>query len=360
MLRFSNFLFPEARDPALDAQVIEESLEEAKLCDRLGMEILWLAEHHFDGNCAYVDPIPFAAAVLAATTRLKVGFAVAQVSLHHPVRLAEQIALLDNLSKGRLIVGLGRGTAYNVYEYQGYGIDWQEAGPRYEEAEAIMLKAWTSGAAGFAHEGRFWTLKVPQMRPACWTRPHPPLIRAASSEEGALHLAARGLPFMMNVQSPEVTRRRLAAYRAALLAAGHDEAHAARCMADSWVWRNVVVAETDAEAERIAIPAFEAMQAQRRALRERIYAEQGIRMVQETVPPARVQVEQALVCGSPATVAARMAEIDATGVGGVICAFRLGPMTAEATQASIRLFMEKVAPQFQAPRAALPTAAAAE
>ncbi|MFC7538370.1 LLM class flavin-dependent oxidoreductase [Siccirubricoccus deserti] len=89
--------------------------------------------------------------MLAATTRLKVGFAVAQVSLHHPVRLAEQIALLDNLGQGRLIVGLGRGTAYNVYEYQGYGIDWQEAQARYEEAEAIMLKAWNS-PSGFEHK----------------------------------------------------------------------------------------------------------------------------------------------------------------------------------------------------------------
>ncbi len=350
MLRFSNFLFPEARDPALDGQVIRESLEEAKLCDRLGVEVLWLAEHHFDGNCAYVDPTTFAAAVLAATKRVKVGFAVAQVSLHHPMRLAEQIALLDNLGEGRLIVGLGRGTAYNVYEYQGYGIDWREAHDRYAEAEAIMLEAWTS-PTGVTRKGKFWDIHAPRLRPDCFTKPHPVVMRAASSEEGALHLAQRGLPFMMNVQSIEVTRKRLAAYRAALGAAGHDEAHIARCMAESWVWRNVVVAETDAEAARIAIPAFEAMQEQRRVMRERVYAEQGIRMVEEKVPPARVQVESALIHGSPATVAAKMAEIDQTGVGGVICSFRLGPMPAEVARESIRLFMTRVAPEFQ-PRAA--------
>jgi alkanesulfonate monooxygenase SsuD/methylene tetrahydromethanopterin reductase-like flavin-dependent oxidoreductase (luciferase family) len=109
MLRFSNFLFPESRDPAGDQRVIAESVAEAKLCDELGVEVLWLAEHHFDGNCAYVDPVTFAAAVLSATKRIKVGFAVAQVSLHHPMRLAEQMSLLDNLSGGRVIVGLGRG-----------------------------------------------------------------------------------------------------------------------------------------------------------------------------------------------------------------------------------------------------------
>jgi alkanesulfonate monooxygenase SsuD/methylene tetrahydromethanopterin reductase-like flavin-dependent oxidoreductase (luciferase family) len=129
-------------------------------------------------------------------------------------------------------------------------------------------------------------------------------------------------------------------------------------MGESWVWRNIVVAETDAEAERLGVPAFEAMQDQRRQLRERIYAEQGIRMVKETVPPARVQVETALITGSPATVAARMAEIEATGVGGVICSFRLGPMPAEVAQNSIRLFMERVAPQFRAGSA--PALAAAQ
>jgi alkanesulfonate monooxygenase SsuD/methylene tetrahydromethanopterin reductase-like flavin-dependent oxidoreductase (luciferase family) len=110
-----------------------------------------------------------------------------------------------------------------------------------------------------------------------------------------------------------------------------------------------VVAETDAEAERLGVPAFGAMQEQRRALRERVYAEQGIRMVAETVPAARVQADKALICGSPATVAEKVAAIDATGVGGVIGSFRLGPMPAEVAANSLRLFAEEVAPQFRTP-----------
>lgn len=347
MLRFSNFLFPESRDPDRDVDVIADCIAEAKLCDELGVEVLWLAEHHFDGNCAYVDPVTFAAAVLAATKRIKVGFAVAQVSLHHPTRLAEQMALLDNIGKGRVIVGLGRGTAYNVYEYQGYGIPHEDAGTMYEEAESIMLKAWTS-PQGFTHEGKHWTLKVPRLRPTSFTKPHPYVIRAASSEEGALHLAKRGLPFLMNVQTNATTAKRMALYKAEMEEAGFDAAHVARCMDESWVWRNVVVAPTDEEARRIGIPAFEAMQQHRKALREKIYAEQGIIMRKETVPPARVDIEQGLVVGSPDTVAAKMAEIEATGVGGVICSFRLGPMSADAAAGSIRLFMEEVAPRFGA------------
>jgi alkanesulfonate monooxygenase SsuD/methylene tetrahydromethanopterin reductase-like flavin-dependent oxidoreductase (luciferase family) len=347
MLRFSNFLFPESRDPERDADVIAEALEEAKLCDALGVEVLWLAEHHFDGNCAYVDPVTFAAAVLAATKRIKVGFAVAQVSLHHPTRLAEEMSLLDNLSKGRVIVGLGRGTAYNVYEYQGYGIPAEEALERYEEAEGIMLKAWTS-PNGMRHEGKFWQLSIPRLRPTPYTKPHPPVIRAASSENGAMHLARRGLPFLMNVQSLATTQSRLALYRRTMLEAGFAETEVEARLKESWCWRNIFVADTDAEARRIALPAFEAMQEHRKRLRERIYAEQGIRMAHEAAPPARVNPDHALIAGSPTTVAERMAELEATGIGGVIGSFRLGPMPAELAQRSIRLFMEGVAPRFRA------------
>ncbi len=121
-MKFSNFLFPESREPACDERVIDETIVEAKLTEQLGFDAVWLAEHHFDGICAYVDPISFAAALATATSRIKIGFAVAQVSLHHPIRLAEQISLLDNITKGRIIAGLGRGTAYNIYDYQGYGV----------------------------------------------------------------------------------------------------------------------------------------------------------------------------------------------------------------------------------------------
>src|SRR5204862_2482908 len=196
-MKFGNFLFPDSRDPERDGIVIDETLREAVLSDELGVDVIWLGEHHFDGICAYVDPISFAAALATATRRSTIGFAVIQTSLHHPIRLAEQLALIDNLAKGRLIVGLGRGTAYNIYDYQGFGIDHREAEARLDEAEAIILKAWTGG--GFVHEGRFWQLKVPMLRPRPYQVPHPPILRGASGEHSLVELARQGRPFMMNV-----------------------------------------------------------------------------------------------------------------------------------------------------------------
>jgi alkanesulfonate monooxygenase SsuD/methylene tetrahydromethanopterin reductase-like flavin-dependent oxidoreductase (luciferase family) len=344
-VKFSNFLFPASMDPAMDQQIIQETLREARLCDALGMEMLWLAEHHFDGICAYVDPVTFAAALAASTERIQIGFAVAQMSLHHPIRLAEQMALIDNISRGRLVVGLGRGTAYNIYDYQGYGIDPGEAHERLLEAEEIMIKAWTT--ENFEHRGKFWTLRLPLLRPRPYTVPHPRIIRACSSEEAMLGMARAGRPFLMNVQTNEVTRHRMDRYRGTMRESGFDEATVARNVADTWVWRNVFVAPTDAEAERLARPAFEAQTEFRQVMRKRVYEEQGVLLKPETEPAARNVPQHSLLCGSPATVAEAISKIDAIGVGGLILAFRIGPMPGEVAEQSIRLFMQHVAPEFR-------------
>jgi len=239
-MKFGNFLFPDCRDPARDGIVIEETLREAWLSDTLGVDVIWLAEHHFDGICAYVDPISFAGALATSTRHSKIGFAVVQTALHHPIRLAEQLAILDNITKGRLIVGLGRGSSYNIYDYQGFGIDHHEAQARLEEAEGILLRAWTEEE--FEHKGNYWHLKVPLLRPRPYTKPHPPLIRAASGEGSLRELARQGRPFLMNVQSMTVTRDRVAQYRKTMREAGFAEEAMGRNLEQSWVWRNIFVA----------------------------------------------------------------------------------------------------------------------
>ncbi|MDQ2763263.1 MAG: LLM class flavin-dependent oxidoreductase [Pseudomonadota bacterium] len=332
--------------PADDGRIIDETLQEARLTDTLGFDTIWLAEHHFDGIVAYVDPVAFAAALAIATTHARIGFAVAQMALHHPIRLAEQIALIDHISKGRLIVGLGRGTAYNIYDYQGYGIDHTDAQARFEEAEAIMFQAWKGEP--LEHHGKFFELKLPELRPAVFTKPHPCVIRAAATEHGMLDIARRGNPFMMNVQNNAVTAQRMELYRQTLSEIGLDEATIAAKVDDCWVWRNVYVAETDAEAERIAVPAFIKMHEHRVAMRNRIYAEQKASILPMppagAAPPAHASVEHALVCGSPSTVAEKLAPLKATGVGGLIMQFRLGPMSFEQTASSLTLFNDRVIP----------------
>jgi alkanesulfonate monooxygenase SsuD/methylene tetrahydromethanopterin reductase-like flavin-dependent oxidoreductase (luciferase family) len=347
-MKFSNFLFPESRTPDSDHLLIDEALREAELSDALGFDVLWLAEHHFDGGCVYVDPLTFAAAVAARTSRITIGFAVAQMALHHPVRLAEQVALIDNLSRGRMLVGLGRGTAYNFYEYRGYGANPHEAEARLLEAEEILLHAWTT--RNYTHRGTYWQLDIPELRPQVYQKPHPPIVRACSGLDSTLEMARQGRPFLMNIQSDAVSRERLQAYRQTMAAAGYDAVAIAQAVDNCWAWRNVVVAETDAEAEAIGIPAFTRMREHLNGARRQL--NMASEQPPSAAPAARDTVSQGLICGSPTTVCERLAPLQDTGIGGVILHFRLGPMSWEATENSLRLFAERVAPELRATIAA--------
>jgi alkanesulfonate monooxygenase SsuD/methylene tetrahydromethanopterin reductase-like flavin-dependent oxidoreductase (luciferase family) len=191
------------------------------------------------------------------------------------------------------------------------------------------------------------------LRPRPYSKPHPPIVRAASGEASMLELARQGRPFLMNVQSAATTRRRFGLYLEAMAEAGFDHATIARNLDQCWVWRNVLVAETEAEAERVGVPAFEAMVASRAEMRNRIYRDTGLRIEvpASELPSARSGVEHGFICGSPATVAAAIAEIDDLGVGGLIATFRLGPLPHEAAVSSLRLFMTEVAPRFRDIRA---------
>jgi alkanesulfonate monooxygenase SsuD/methylene tetrahydromethanopterin reductase-like flavin-dependent oxidoreductase (luciferase family) len=346
-VKFSTFLFPDSRDPGRDGEVIDETLREAMLADELGADMVWLAEHHFDGISVYADPMVLAGVLAAALKHAGLGFAVIQTALHHPIRLAEQTALLDHLMKGRLIVGLGRGSSYNIYDYQGFGIDHREAQARLDEAEAIMVKAWTEGE--FAHDGRYWQLQVPMLRPRPYTQPHPVVIRGSSGDASLIELAREGKPFMMNVQSLETTSRRVELYRRTMVDNGYGEAAVEENLAASWVWRNFYVAESDAEAARIGIPAFETTTRARAEMRDRVFTETGqrIAVTKGDLPGARTARGDGLIHGAPSRVAEDVAALDRLGIGGIIGTFRLGPMPHEVAAQSLRLFMREVAPNFR-------------
>jgi alkanesulfonate monooxygenase SsuD/methylene tetrahydromethanopterin reductase-like flavin-dependent oxidoreductase (luciferase family) len=136
-------------------------------------------------------------------------------------------------------------------------------------------------------------------------------------------------------------------YRTTMREAGFDEHAVARNVGNTWVWRNIFVAETDAEAKRLALPAWETQQEFRQAMRKKVYEDQGLLLKMDAEPAARNQVQHSILCGSPDTVCEAIAEIDRIGVGGLILVFRLGPMPAGVAEESIRLFMRKVAPQFR-------------
>src|ERR671914_2854858 len=147
--------------PDEDAQRIDNLIDQACSAERLGFSDVWLTEHYFTGESVYSDSLMFAAALAMKTERVRIGFAVVQMPFHHPVRLAVQLALLDNLSNGRIDVGVGKGTVYNEYEFVGHGLRSDDSRARMEEAIEIIERLWHGGPV--THNGRYFQLHVPEL-----------------------------------------------------------------------------------------------------------------------------------------------------------------------------------------------------
>jgi alkanesulfonate monooxygenase SsuD/methylene tetrahydromethanopterin reductase-like flavin-dependent oxidoreductase (luciferase family) len=233
--------------PDDDYQAIHEQVEQACFAETAGFDGIWLTEHNFTGESVYCDPIPFASVVASRTSRIRIGFAVIQLSLRHPIRLATQLALLDNLSNGRLDVGVGHGTNYNEYEFLGYGLRSADSRERMEETLDILIRAWTE--APLVYKGKFYELSLPALRPRTRQRPHPPIWRAVSSAGSVQECGRRGFPIMTARIPLARVPERLALYEAGLAESGLDAATTRALREQAAVWRWAHVAESTAQAE---------------------------------------------------------------------------------------------------------------
>ena len=343
-MRFGSFVFPVSHHPEKDSAVIDSTLDEILLAEEIGMHSVWLTEHHFDGAAAHADPLVLGAAVAARTTKLKIGFAVVELAFHHPVRLAVQTALLDNLSHGRLIVGIGRGSAYNHYEYIGFGITMEDGLARLDEAEELMVAAWTG--EDLKHRGEHWSLEFPRLRPRPYQEPHPPLIRACISEDSTIRMAEIGRPVMIGIQTLSNLQSRLERYRVTMLDSGFDEAQTEAAVDQCWASRDLFVAESYDEAYEIAVGGFQRERTHFREARE-LYNPGGMPPRDPNAPvPAGESFEHSFIIGTPSQVADQVAEMRDTGVRNLMLKLNTGEMDTHKVQKSMRLFGEKVMPLF--------------
>ena len=343
-MRFGSFVFPVSHHPENDSAVIDSTLDEIVLAEQIGMHSVWLTEHHFDGAAAHADPLVLGAAVASRTTRLKIGFAVVELAFHHPVRLAVQTSLLDNLSHGRLIVGTGRGSAYNHYEYIGFGITMEDGLARLDEAEELLVKAWTGDP--LSHEGAHWDVEFPLLRPRPYQQPHPPLIRACISEASTIRMAEIGRPVMIGIQTLPNLQSRLERYRATMLDSGFTEEETEATLDQCWASRDLFVAESYDEAHEIAAAGFERERTHFRQARE-LYNPGGFPPPDPNRPiPAGESLEHSFIMGTPSQVAEQVAAMRDIGVRNLMLKLNVGEMDTHKVQKSMRMLGEKVMPHF--------------
>ena len=188
--------------------------------EQLGFRSFWAGEEHF--YCSGMCPSPqmVLASLAGRTSKMEFGSAVNVLPINHPLRLAEEFALLDVLSGGRCRLGVGRGARKE--HFRGYGVDSRESRARYHEAIAMIRALWTRRKATF--EGNYWRTCDIQIAPRPVRQPHPPIHRASVREESFREAGQDGdgllLAPWITADLPEMARR-LGIYREALRTSGH-------------------------------------------------------------------------------------------------------------------------------------------
>ncbi len=229
--------------PIEGGRYYREALEEVSRAEELGFDSVWMEEHHAVTDHYWPSPLVVLAGFATRTSRLRLGTDILVAPFHHPVRLAEDVAMLDVISGGRVTIGIAIG--YKPDEFALYGVEMERRGARFEEQLTIMRRLWTDDAVAF--RGRFYTVNG-RLEPRPVQRPHPPLWVGGWGELTLKRAATLGDNW---IPGPTADLGRLLAGKQAFL----DNRRAAGRTGPITEWpltRDVIIADTDREARALA------------------------------------------------------------------------------------------------------------
>ena len=205
------------------SEYYEQILGQIELLEELGYDAAWFGEHHYSGY-SFGNPAMIALAAAARTRKLRLGTGVSLIPLHHPLRLAEEYAMLDVLSGGRLDYGVGRG--FLSYAYDLFNVGQEQSHDRYHEGVELIIKAWTADGP-FSFEGKFWKLRDYEFFPKPVQKPHPPIFAAGAGTPASFTWAGGlGLDLCTALFGPDrnLLKSGIANYRKTLADNGYNPA----------------------------------------------------------------------------------------------------------------------------------------
>jgi len=218
---FGIFMEFETRRGSSQGAAFHEGFELVDAAEAWGLDGVWLGEMHFNPARSVLSaPIVVASSIATRTRRLRVGMAVQVLPLNNPLRIAEEAATVDHISKGRFDFGIGRSGFPRVYDV--YGIPYAESQARFHEALEIILKAWTGEP--FSYQGEYYRFENATVAPRPYQLPHPPIRMAATTEETFPRVGQMALPIFVGLRGMDIPELRghLQAYREAWREAGHS------------------------------------------------------------------------------------------------------------------------------------------
>lgn len=339
-------------DPDRGHALYNEYLDEMELAEQLGFDGLGVNEHHQNAYGTMPSPNLMAAALVRRTTRAKIAILGNALPLRdHPLRVAEEVAMLDVMSGGRIISGFVRGIGC---EYLSLGINPTDSRERFYEAHDLILRAWTEEGP-FCFEGAHYRVRYANIWPRPLQKPHPPVwLPSQGSTETIQWAAQRRYPFVSVFTSAAQTKRLVDEYKAAAEVAGYVAPPAQIGCA-----LPIYVAENDRRARTEARPHIEWLF--HRGLKIPAHfllppgyiTEASLRKFIGTglKHPSELTFEELeaggyIVVGSPRTVSDRLSEIRSNlGFGIFIVAGRIGDMPREKALKSMELFAREVIPR---------------
>ena len=348
-----DYRFGETEEAAFD-----EAFAMAEAAEMGGLDGVWLAERHFAANHSAHDtggfgipsvvsaPLILSSAIVARYQQLRVGVAVNVLPLAHPVRMAEEVATLDHISRGRVEFGVGRSGFHRAYEL--YGISYAESRERFQECLDVILAAWTNER--FSYEGKYYKYDDVCVVPKPYQKPHPPLRIAATTKETFPQVGRAGIPVFVGLRGmdrPELAEN-LGVYRSIWRQAGH------RGDPSVYLRIPVYVGETDeqafADAEDSTRLAYRTLAQSFRISAAVAGATPADDIVQRAQRISAITYEDLLrdrlAYGNPDTVTKLLREIVAElGLEGVIAEVNVGgDIAKDKVLASVKRFATEVAP----------------
>ena len=316
----------------------EDRLRLVEAYDRNGFYGYHVAEHHATPLGVAPSPGVWMAAIAQRTKTLRFGPLVYLLPLYHPIKLLEEICMLDHMSGGRLMLGVGRGISPIELRY--YGLDPAKTPEIFAETLEVLLRGMASETLNF--EGKHFQYRDVPMEMAPLQRPHPPLWYGLGRVEAVPWAVERKVNIVGNLAGPPMLAI-TDAYRVAWREAGHDPAD----LPLMGTGRHVVVAETDKEALEIARTGY----GKWRESFLKLWLKHNIMPVMHAVFPETFEEAEAqgrAVAGTPEKVRAFLQRsIDDCGLNYMLARFAFGDMERDACLQSIDLFTKHVMPHLR-------------
>ena len=343
-MKFGIFLLMQSPDMLPSSEIYRNALEQAQMADQLGFDYVVAAEHHFSSYGFLPNPLMLIATLAQHTKQVRFSTAVVVLPLRNPIQTAEEIAMLDHLTNGRLEVGFG--TGYQQYEFQRFQVPLAENRPIFEECLDIIGNSLAN--APFSHDGHYYQIPETTILPRPLQQPHPPFWRATSSVETMASASGKGLKVITGGTTGSTQR---------VVDSWHTFQEAVQLSGTSWpqefiIQRGVYVSDSEEDAKAQLSHAVWHTRSARGLRTNTLHVDAGKARTDLT---PRVDIEddpdtlyQDWLFGTPEIVAEKIHHLtQRTGVTYLNCTFSLGQIPHQKVLKSMELFATKVMPHFK-------------